>query len=122
MDLDLEKFFDRVNHDILMARVARKVKGQESTETYPGVLKSRGNGKRCLYDLCNIYVESQRAGVRAMESVKGFVEMRLKLIVNLEKSAVERPLLHLGTGTEDKASTQGIELLNTYLNGWGYFG
>jgi RNA-directed DNA polymerase len=26
VDLDLEKFFDRVNHDILMARVARKVK------------------------------------------------------------------------------------------------
>ncbi len=26
MDLDLEKFFDRVNHDVLMARVARKVK------------------------------------------------------------------------------------------------
>jgi len=25
-DIDLEKFFDRVNHDILMARVARKVK------------------------------------------------------------------------------------------------
>ena len=26
VDLDLEQFFDRVNHDILMARVARKVK------------------------------------------------------------------------------------------------
>lgn len=26
VDVDLEKFFDRVNHDILMARVARKVK------------------------------------------------------------------------------------------------
>ena len=26
VDMDLEKFFDRVNHDILMARVARKVK------------------------------------------------------------------------------------------------
>ena len=26
MDLDLEKFFDRVNHDVLMARVARRVK------------------------------------------------------------------------------------------------
>lgn len=26
VDLDLEKFFDRVNHDILMARVARKIK------------------------------------------------------------------------------------------------
>jgi retron-type reverse transcriptase len=25
VDLDIEKFFDRVNHDILMARVARKV-------------------------------------------------------------------------------------------------
>ena len=28
MDLDLEKFFDRVNHDVLMARVARKVKDE----------------------------------------------------------------------------------------------
>ena len=26
VDLDIEKFFDRVNHDILMARVARKEK------------------------------------------------------------------------------------------------
>ena len=26
VDLDIEKFFDRVNHDVLMARVARKVK------------------------------------------------------------------------------------------------
>jgi len=26
VDIDLEKFFDRVNHDILMARVARTVK------------------------------------------------------------------------------------------------
>lgn len=26
MDMDLEKFFDRVNHDVLMARVMRKVK------------------------------------------------------------------------------------------------
>ena len=32
VDLDLEKFFDRVNHDVLMARVGRKVKD-------PGVLK-----------------------------------------------------------------------------------
>ena len=26
VDLDLEKFFDRVSHDILMSRVARKIK------------------------------------------------------------------------------------------------
>lgn len=29
VDLDLEKFFDRVNHDVLMARVARKVKDKQ---------------------------------------------------------------------------------------------
>lgn len=28
VDLDLEKFFDRVNHDVLMARVARQVKDE----------------------------------------------------------------------------------------------
>jgi RNA-directed DNA polymerase len=26
VDLDIERFFDRVNHDVLMARVARRVK------------------------------------------------------------------------------------------------
>jgi retron-type reverse transcriptase len=26
VDIDLEKFFDRVNHDVLMARVARRIK------------------------------------------------------------------------------------------------
>ncbi len=26
VDLDLEKFFDQVNHDLLMSRVARKIK------------------------------------------------------------------------------------------------
>ena len=30
VDLDLEKFFDRVNHDILMDRVARKVKDKQA--------------------------------------------------------------------------------------------
>ncbi len=29
VDLDLEKFFDRVNHDVLMARVARRVKDKK---------------------------------------------------------------------------------------------
>jgi RNA-directed DNA polymerase len=28
VDLDLEKFFDRVNHDILMSRVARKIQAR----------------------------------------------------------------------------------------------
>ena len=29
VDLDLEKFFDKVNHDVLLARVARKVKDKQ---------------------------------------------------------------------------------------------
>lgn len=29
VDLDLEKFFDRVNHDVLMARVARRIKDKQ---------------------------------------------------------------------------------------------
>ena len=29
MDIDLEKFFDRVNHDMLMARVARVVASRD---------------------------------------------------------------------------------------------
>ena len=29
VDLDLEAFFDRVNHDVLMARVARRVKDKQ---------------------------------------------------------------------------------------------
>jgi retron-type reverse transcriptase len=28
VDMDLEKFFDRVNHDVLMARVARRISDQ----------------------------------------------------------------------------------------------
>jgi len=39
----------------------------------------------------NIYVRSQRAGKRVMESVTGFITKKLKLRVNSEKSAVARP-------------------------------
>jgi len=34
VDLDLEKFFDKVNHDVLMSRIARKV----SDKTLPGLI------------------------------------------------------------------------------------
>jgi hypothetical protein len=42
-------------------------------------------------DDCNIFVASKRAGERVMESVNRFVEGKLKLKVNREKSAVARP-------------------------------
>src|SRR5438128_12163056 len=42
-------------------------------------------------DDCNIYVASERAGKRVMQSVTGFIRRRLKLKVNEAKSAVARP-------------------------------
>ena len=42
-------------------------------------------------DDCNIYVKSRKAGQRVMESITSFIEGKLKLKVNREKSAVDRP-------------------------------
>ncbi len=54
-------------------------------------LERRGH-KFCRYaDDCNIYVKSLRAGRRVLSSVSQFLEKRLKLKVNAEKSAVDRP-------------------------------
>lgn len=130
VDIDLEKFFDRVNHDILMARVAKKVKDKRAlkiTRAYlnAGImvngiailategavqggplspllsnillddldkeLEERGHRFVRYADDCNIYTKSERAGHRVMDSICGFVEKRLKLKVNKDKSAVDRP-------------------------------
>ncbi|MDF7822453.1 group II intron reverse transcriptase/maturase [Pontiellaceae bacterium B12227] len=46
----------------------------------------------CRYaDDCNIYVRSRRSGERVLKSVSRYVEWKLKLKVNVEKSAVDRP-------------------------------
>ena len=130
VDLDLEKFFDRVNHDILMSRLARKVKDErvlklirrylEAGMMSGGTVSARMEGtpqggplspllsnilltdldrelerrghRFCRYaDDCNIYVGSEMAGLRAMVAVTDYLERKLKLRVNLEKSAVARP-------------------------------
>ena len=129
VDLDLEKYFDRVNHDILMARIARVVKDKrvlkliraylESGMMVNGVvmgkeegvpqgsplspllsnimlddldkeLEKRGHKYVRYADDCNIYVKTPRAGKRVMESVKRFLEKKLKLKVNAKKSKVDR--------------------------------
>lgn len=54
-------------------------------------LEKRGH-KYCRYaDDCNIYVRSVKAGVRVMQSIKDFIERKLRLKVNEKKSQVSRP-------------------------------
>jgi RNA-directed DNA polymerase len=130
VDFDLEKFFDRVNHDVLMSRVARRVKDKRllklirrylaSGIMYEGVVQAHTEGtpqgsplspllsnilldeldrelerrghRFCRYaDDCNVYVQSKEAGERVMASITRFLEKRLRLKVNREKSAVGRP-------------------------------
>jgi RNA-directed DNA polymerase len=54
-------------------------------------LERRGHRFVRYADDCNIYVRSEKAGQRVMQSVTRFIERRLKLQVNTEKSAVARP-------------------------------
>lgn len=54
-------------------------------------LNQRGHRFVRYADDCNIFVRSRRAGERVMKSVISYVEDKLKLKVNREKSAVDRP-------------------------------
>src|SRR6266498_1632685 len=130
IDLDLERFFDRVNHDKLMAQIAKRVEDKrllkliraflnagvmEDGLVSPSVegtpqggplspllsnlvldeldreLERRGHRFVRYADDSNIYVRSERAGQRVMESVKRFITEKLKLKVNESKSAVAKP-------------------------------
>jgi group II intron reverse transcriptase/maturase len=130
VDIDLAQFFDRVNHDILMSRVARKVKDKRVLKLIRNYLKAgimiggirvaseegtpqggplspllaniilddldkeleRRGLRFCRYaDDCNVYVRTKRAGERVKQSVTRYLEGKLKLRVNEEKSAVDRP-------------------------------
>lgn len=127
VDIDLEKFFDKVNHDILMARLGRWVGDKRMLAIIgrflraglmqDGVCVNREEGTPqggplspllanlllddldkelerrghafCRYaDDCNIYVQSQAAGERVLASVTRFLEQKLALRVNRDKSAV----------------------------------
>jgi hypothetical protein len=54
-------------------------------------LSQRGHRFVRYADDCNVYVRSRRSGERVMASVVRFIEKRLRLKVNLAKSAVARP-------------------------------
>ncbi len=130
VDLDLEQFFDRVNHDVLMARVGRRVKDKRGLQLIGRYLRAgmlegglmsprlegtpqggplspllsnvlldeldkelerRGHRYVRYADDCNVYVQSEAAGQRVMASLERFLQERLRLRVNRDKSAVARP-------------------------------
>ncbi len=54
-------------------------------------LEARGLNFVRYADDCNIYVKSEKAANRVMSSIKRFIEKKLGLIVNMEKSKISRP-------------------------------
>jgi len=131
VDIDLAKYFDTVNHDILLELVGREIKDKgvnrlirkflksgvmadglvSSTEEgtpqggnlspllsniylteFDRMLESRGHKFVRYADDCNIYVKSRRAAERVMENCTEFLEGKLRLKVNREKSSVGSPL------------------------------
>jgi hypothetical protein len=71
-------------------------------------LEKRGH-HFCRYaDDCNIYVKSRKAAERVMESITSFLENKLKLKVNRDKSAVDRPWMRKFLGFSFYTHKNGI--------------
>lgn len=127
VDIDLEKFFDKINHDRLMQRLSKGIGDKKLLRLINAYLKagmmddglteqrvagtpqggplspllsnivldeldkeleSRGHSFCRYADDCNIYVKSRKAGERVMTSIVDFIEKKLKLKVNGEKSGI----------------------------------
>lgn len=131
VDIDLAKYFDTVNHDLLMDMLREQVKDKRvltlirkflksgvmingivnTTEDgtpqggnlspllsniyltrFDKMLEERGHKFVRYADDCNIYVKSKRAAERVMTNCVNYLEGRLKLKVNHEKSCTGSPL------------------------------
>jgi RNA-directed DNA polymerase len=129
VDMDITKFFDHVNHDILMGRIGTTIRdkrvlgligkflrcgamvegvvvGSEEGTPQGGPLSpllaniyldaldkelERRGHSYCRYaDDCNIYVSSQAAAERTLESIRDWIEKHLRLKLNAVKSGVGR--------------------------------
>ncbi|WP_079710295.1 group II intron reverse transcriptase/maturase [Paraliobacillus ryukyuensis] len=130
VDMDVEKFFDKVHHDRLMRTLSKRIDDprvlklirsylqagvmeeglvQPNTEGTPQggplspllsnivldewdkELERRGLHFVRYADDCQIYVRSKRAGQRVRQNMTKFLEGKLKLKVNQQKSAIDRP-------------------------------
>lgn len=130
VELDLEKFFDKVNHQKLMHLLSQKVKDKSTLLLVNSYLKSgimegglvsqriegtpQGSplspilsnivlheldkelNKRGLRfvryaDDCSIYVKSEKAATRVMANITNYIERKLLLKVNREKTKVSCP-------------------------------
>lgn len=137
VNVDLSKFFDRVNHDILMSIIASRVRDKEVLRLIrrflqagimaDGVVSSREEGtpqgsplspllsnimlneldkelerrghKFVRYaDDFNVYVKSEAAGQRVLASLEVFLERKLRLKINKDKSGVDLPKRHTFLG------------------------
>lgn len=127
VDIDIEKFFDRVNHDLLMDRIAKRVADKRLLRLIRGYLTAgailpeglkvmseegtpqggplspllanllldeldqeltgRGLAFVRYADDCNIYVRSAKAATRVLASISDWLQRRLRLTVNVSKSA-----------------------------------
>jgi RNA-directed DNA polymerase len=131
VDIDLEKFFDRVPHQRLLAKLRLRIRDERIVQLIGRMLRARvvmpdgvvvrteegtpqggplspllsnvvldeldheleRRGHRFVRyaDDLSIYVRSESAGRRVFESVTRFLERRMRLVVNRDKSAVARP-------------------------------
>ncbi len=131
VEMDLDKFFDRVNHDKLMGLLAKRIRDKRTlklirsylnsgimeggvvsprTEGTPQgsplspllsnimldeldrELETRGHSFVRYADDLSLYVRSEKAAQRVMESVTEYIEKKLKLRVNREKTKISRPV------------------------------
>jgi len=130
IELDLEKFFDRVNHDKLMGLLAKKITDKRTLKWLRSYLNSgimeggvvsprsegtpqgsplspllsnivlneldreleaRGHRFVRYADDCSIYVKSEKSARRVKEAITEYIEGKLKLKVNRDKSRVSHP-------------------------------
>ncbi|NNU05553.1 group II intron reverse transcriptase/maturase [Escherichia coli] len=95
VDMDLEKFFDRVAHRLLMTRLARTIKDRRVLRLIRRYLKSEmvkdGQREKRQEGMPQGGPLSPLLSNILLDEIRGFVENKLKLKVNEKKSAVARP-------------------------------